>query len=58
MLNIYVLYFFVGLIPAVAHQFPNSQHKGCLFHHTQAIWRHVQTLCLQQEYETDPAVRR
>jgi hypothetical protein len=33
--------------------FPGKQIKGCLFHWTQAVWRHVQGVGLQQAYKTD-----
>ena len=47
-----------GLIACIRHQFPNSQHKGCLFHHTQSIWRHVQMVGLQMQYNEDPEVKK
>ena len=47
-----------GLIPAVRQQFPATRHRGCFFHHSQAIWKNVQLLGLQGAYNTDPAVRR
>ncbi|KAL8621483.1 hypothetical protein ACOMHN_058244 [Nucella lapillus] len=46
-----------GLIPAVRHNFPNTRHKGCYFHHSQAIWRRVQQLGLQAVYQEDDRVK-
>ena len=37
-----------AIIPAMRHLFPASQHHGCYFHHTQAVWRQVQTTGLKQ----------
>ena len=51
-----VIIMFPGLIPAISHHFVNSVHKGCYFHHTQAVWRHVQVLGLQVLYNTDREV--
>jgi hypothetical protein len=47
-----------GLIPAISTNFPNALHHGCFFHHTSAIWKNIQRLGLQREYEEDPHVRR
>ena len=47
-----------SIIPTLRHHFPNTQHHGCYFHHTQAIWRQVQRLGLQAEYEEDQFIRR
>ena len=47
-----------GLIPAINHHFVNSTHKGCYFHHTQAVWRHVQMSGLQIVYNNDREVKR
>ena len=33
--------FETGLIPAVRQEFPDSQHKGCYFHYSQAIFRFI-----------------
>ena len=38
-------------------QFPSSKHHGCLFHFTQALYRQIQQLGLQQEYLNNEAVR-
>ncbi|KAL8568606.1 hypothetical protein ACOMHN_006270 [Nucella lapillus] len=46
-----------GLIPAVRHNFPNTRHKGCYFHYSQAIWRRVQQLGLQAVYQEDDRVK-
>ena len=46
-----------SIIPTLRHHFPNTQHHGCYFHHTQAIWRQVQRLGLQADYEEDQFIR-
>lgn len=46
-----------GLIPAVREEFPYATHRGCYFHHTQAIFRQVQQLGLQQTYRDDENLR-
>ena len=40
-------------INAFAQVFPNAEIKGCFFHFGQAIWRHIQTLGLEQRYQND-----
>jgi hypothetical protein len=35
---------------AVQSLIPNAIIKGCSFHWGQAIWRHVQSLCLQVKF--------
>ena len=50
--------FEASLIPTLRHHFPNCDHHGCYFHHTQAIWRNVQRKGLQKDYEEDQFVRR
>lgn len=39
-----------GLQPAVREEFPQTSHKGCFFHYTQAIYRFVQTSHLIQYF--------
>ncbi|KAL8608726.1 hypothetical protein ACOMHN_067425 [Nucella lapillus] len=46
-----------GLIPAIRHSFTNTQHRGCYFHHSQAVWRQVQRLGLQVVYREDHRVQ-
>ena len=46
------------IITAMRHLFPASQHRGCYFHHTQAVWRQVQTIGLQTAYEMEHEIRR
>ncbi|KAL8614178.1 hypothetical protein ACOMHN_026395 [Nucella lapillus] len=46
-----------GLMPAIRHSFTNTQHRGCYFHHSQAVWRQVQRLCLQVVYREDHRVQ-
>lgn len=45
--------FEVGLINAIQDEFPNADAKGCLFHFSQAVWRHIQHLGLTQRYKAD-----
>ena len=47
-----------ALIPTIRQQFPNTLHHGCYFHHTHALWRQIQRLGLQPDYEEDQEVRR
>ena len=35
---------------AVSEELPNAIHRGCAFHWSQAIWRHIQTSGLQPAY--------
>ncbi|CAF1586169.1 unnamed protein product [Adineta ricciae] len=37
--------------------FPNSQHLGCYFHYTQAIYRNIQALGLSRDYGSDEEIR-
>ena len=46
-----------GLLPAVREEFPTSIHRGCYFHFTQAIYRQVQQLGLQQANNEDEDLR-
>ncbi|KAL8602885.1 hypothetical protein ACOMHN_026845 [Nucella lapillus] len=46
-----------GLMPAIRHSFTNTQHRGCYFHHSQAVWRQVQRLGLQVVYREDHRVQ-
>ncbi|KAL3691494.1 hypothetical protein R1sor_005145 [Riccia sorocarpa] len=46
-----------GLIPAIRDEFPQSLHRGCYFHFTQAIWRKVQQLGLSTVYTNNESVR-
>ncbi|KAL8571302.1 hypothetical protein ACOMHN_061442 [Nucella lapillus] len=45
------------LMPAIRHSFTNTQHRGCYFHHSQAVWRQVQRLGLQVVYREDHRVQ-
>lgn len=38
---------------SIGEQFPTAQHKGCLFHLSQIIYRQVQRKDFQQLYATD-----
>ncbi|XP_072175117.1 uncharacterized protein [Diadema setosum] len=42
--------FEIGVKRAVAIQFPQAEHKGCFFHFCQAVYRKVQELGLQGQY--------
>jgi hypothetical protein len=46
-----------GFLPAIRASFPNSRHRGCHFHFTQAIYRQVQSLGLVSAYSTQAEVR-
>ena len=48
--------FEASIIPAIQHNFPTANHRGCYFHFTQAIWRQVQTSGLQPAYDSDDRV--
>lgn len=45
----------MALISAVRREFPSVSHKGCYFHHTQAIFRMVQRNGLVTVYRDNPA---
>lgn len=47
-----------AMLNALRVHFPNSNVQGCYFHHTQAIWRHVQQLGLTTVYRDVPAVKK
>ena len=42
--------FEAAMISATRQEFPIASIHGCLFHFTQALWRKIQVLGLQQEY--------
>ncbi|KAI6658931.1 hypothetical protein LOD99_10870 [Oopsacas minuta] len=42
-----------GAITSFEHVWPNTVVKGCFFHLTQNIWRHVQSVVLQSAYTHD-----
>ncbi|CAF1674122.1 unnamed protein product [Adineta ricciae] len=46
-----------GLIKAIKRQFPTSRHKGCYFHHSQSVYRKIQSLGLSSQYNDDEEVR-
>ncbi|CAF1415647.1 unnamed protein product [Adineta ricciae] len=46
-----------GTIKTIKDIFPNSAHRGCLFHFGQAVWRHVQDNGLTRKYEDDDTFR-
>ncbi|CAF3455257.1 unnamed protein product [Rotaria sp. Silwood1] len=45
--------FETGTIKSVKEMLPNVLHKGCLFHFSQAVWRHVQNKGLATNYRED-----
>ncbi|CAF4832204.1 unnamed protein product [Rotaria socialis] len=49
--------FETGLAEAIHSEFPNCNHVGCFFHFTQAVYRHIQTLGVSQEYNNNEEVR-
>ena len=48
-----VMDFESGMWAGIRATFPDVAIKGCVFHWTQAVWRHVQSLGLQQAYSND-----
>ncbi|KAL2629042.1 hypothetical protein R1flu_013728 [Riccia fluitans] len=46
-----------GLIPAIHDEFPQSLHRGCYFHFTQAIWRKVQQMDLTTVYTNNESIK-
>ena len=45
-----------GFIEAVRKQFPRTNHKGCHFHYSQALWRKVQELGLVTSYRDNEEI--
>ena len=43
----------IGLHNAVTNTWPNTTLRGCHFHYTQALWRHLQCLDLVPEYQVE-----
>ena len=46
-----------AIISAVETEFPNSTHKGCYFHFTQAVYRTIQKFGLSLCYKNDERMR-
>ena len=44
--------FELALLQSIRISFPNASFRGCYYHFSQAIWRKVQSIGLQQEYQT------
>ena len=44
--------FELALVQSIHISFPNASFRGCYYHFSQAIWRKVQSIGLQQEYQT------
>ncbi|CAF4933851.1 unnamed protein product, partial [Rotaria sp. Silwood1] len=42
-----------GTIKTIKELFPNTVHRGCLFHYGQCIWRHIQENGLSTKYDDD-----
>lgn len=54
--NLKTVYIFSGAWLAIRRVFPTVAIKGCIFHWTQAVWRHVQSLGLARAYKEQQAV--
>ena len=50
-----VMDFELAVWQAARLEFPDIRLRGCVFHWTQAVWKHVQQLGLQVSYNKDPA---
>lgn len=48
----------VAAIKAIEEYFPMATEKGCSFHSTRAVWRHVQKYGLACDYEKDEPVKK
>ncbi|CAF1314240.1 unnamed protein product [Rotaria sordida] len=46
-----------GTIKTIKELFPNTVHRGCLFHYGQCIWRHIQENGLSTKYDDDDNFR-
>lgn len=46
--------FELAMINAVQQELPDTVHRGCFFHFSQCIFRHIQSNGLQREYEQNP----
>ena len=44
--------FELALVQSIHISFPNASFRGCYYHFSQAIWRKVQSIGLQQEHQT------
>lgn len=47
-----------AMLASVQAIFPNCRIRGCLFHFSQAVWRHVQSLGLSRRYIENPRFNR
>lgn len=47
-----------GILGAIKNSFPNSKHKGCLFHYNQALWRKVQEYGLVRSFRKSKKVKK
>ena len=45
--------FEIAVLNAIDTSFPGTNKKGCLFHFSQAIFRKIQSLGLQNRYKDD-----
>uniref|UniRef100_A0A1I8J146 FLYWCH-type domain-containing protein n=1 Tax=Macrostomum lignano TaxID=282301 RepID=A0A1I8J146_9PLAT len=54
----FVLDFEHSVWKAIRRVFPNASVRGCNFHWTQAVWRKVQNIGLQQSYQEDEGTQK
>ena len=47
------MFYEIGLHNAVTNTWPNTTLRGCHFHYTQALWRHLQRVDLVPEYQVE-----
>ena len=54
--KVFFLLFLIGAWQGIREVFPDVSIKGCVFHWTQAVWRHVQEYGLVRTYRERQAV--
>ena len=45
-----------ALVNTLRLNFPTAEHRGCYYHYSQAIWRKVKALGLQEEYRSEDGI--
>ncbi|CAF1532888.1 unnamed protein product [Adineta ricciae] len=55
--NLIITDFEPALLSVLKSEFPCSKHMGCFYHFTQAIYRQIQSLGMQQQYVDDETFR-